>query len=514
MSKPFPRIAFDLLISLASALVLSGALAFFQAGIYLTSFLAAAVILWAGSFLCLLVWRFFKGGRTLAAIMLVTFFLRVTLGVYLQQSLPVIGFDTDVQNAGYVYSDAYTRDQQAYNIACTPGSLYTAVRAAGHTDQYGGLLFLSTLVYRLLSPDVARPLLITLLAALAMTLGAAFLYDAAKNRWGERVAVFSAWFLALYPEGVLLGSSQMREPFLIAFLCLGIWALFTWQDHKLSRSIVLILAMASAVLFSIPVGLLFTVCLLVLALVGWLSAQTMLKPRLLGWAALAVIALVSAYAGWKWLQPTLYYDAWLTQSSSGLIAMLLKGLGKQWTIPFVTAYGLAQPVLPAALTDVSLPIWMGLSIWRGLGWYIAIPFLLYGALALWRARPVKDKWQMLFVLIALVLWTVVSSARAGGDQWDNPRYRTIFLPFLAALAGWALDHALARRDAWLWRWVGVEVVFIGFFGAWYAARYDRWMTPMPFTTMVAWIVGLSLALIAGGWVWDALRRRKNRSVPK
>jgi hypothetical protein len=58
------------------------------------------------------------------------------------------------------------------------------------------------------------------------------------------------------------------------------------------------------------------------------------------------------------------------------------------------------------------------------------------------------------------------------------------------------------------------VVFIGFFGAWYAARYDRWMTPMPFTTMVAWIVGLSLALIAGGWVWDALRRRKNRSVPK
>ena len=507
MSKPFPRIAFDLLISLASALVLSGALAFFQAGIYLTSFLAAAVILWAGSFLCLLVWRFFKGGRTLAAIMLVTFFLRVTLGVYLQQSLPVIGFDTDVQNAGYVYSDAYTRDQQAYNIACTPGSLYTAVRAAGHTDQYGGLLFLSTLVYRLLSPDVARPLLITLLAALAMTLGAAFLYDAAKNRWGERVAVFSAWFLALYPEGVLLGSSQMREPFLIAFLCLGIWALFTWQDHKLSRSIVLILAMASAVLFSIPVGLLFTVCLLVLALVGWLSAQTMLKPRLLGWAALAVIALVSAYAGWKWLQPTLYYDAWLTQSSSGLIAMLLKGLGKQWTIPFVTAYGLAQPVLPAALTDVSLPIWMGLSIWRGLGWYIAIPFLLYGALALWRARPVKDKWQMLFVLIALVLWTVVSSARAGGDQWDNPRYRAVFLPLLALLAAWLAVHAQQKHSPWLMRIFVVVFVDVLLFTLWYLPRRGAWGLAMSFVSIVTVVGVFTLLFTAGCILYDRFRRK-------
>lgn len=507
MSKPFPRIAFDLLISLASALVLSAALAFLQAGIYLTSFLAAAVILWAGSFLCLLAWRFFKGGRTLAAIMLVTFLLRVTLGVYLQQSLPVIGFDTDVQNAGYVYSDAYTRDQQAYNIACTPGSLYTAVRAAGHTDQYGGLLFLSALVYRVLSPDVARPLLITLLAALAMTLGAAFLYDAAKNRWGERVAVFSAWFLALYPEGVLLGSSQMREPFLIAFLCLGIWALFTCQDHKWPRSIVFVLAMTSAVLFSIPVGLLFTICLLVLAQVGWLSAQTMLKPRLLGWAALTVIALVSAYAGWKWLQPTLYYDAWLTQSSSGLIAMLLKGLGKQWTIPFVTAYGLAQPVLPAALTDVSLPIWMGLSIWRGLGWYIAIPFLLYGALALWRARPVKDKWQMLFVLIALVLWTVVSSARAGGDQWDNPRYRAVFLPLLALLAAWLAVHAQQKHSPWLMRIFVVVFVDVLLFTLWYLPRRGAWGLAMSFVSIVAVVGVFTLLFTAGCILYDRFRRK-------
>jgi len=508
MSKSRHRIVIDLLISLAAALAISAGLAFFQPGLFLTSFLSAALILWMGFFLCIRAWRYFKGGRTLAVIMLVTFSLRLALGVFLHQSLPMIGFDTDVQNAGYVYSDAYTRDLQAFRIASTPGSLFAAVRSAGHTDQYGGLLFLSALVYRVLSPDVARPLLITLLAALAMTLGAAFLYAAARQRWGEKAAVFSTWFLALYPEGVLLGSSQMREPFLIAFLCLGLWALCTWQDHRLSRSIVFVLAMASAVLFSIPVGLLFTISLLVLALVGWLSAQTQLKPRLLGCAALAVITLASAYAGWKWLQPTLYYDAWLTQSSSGLIAMLLKGLGKQWVIPFVTAYGLAQPVLPAALTDVSLPVWMGLSIWRGLGWYIAIPFLLYGAVALWRAKPAKDKWQMLFLLIVLLLWTVVSSARAGGDQWDNPRYRAVFLPLLSLLAGWLAVHAQQKRSPWLWRTFVVVFIDVLLFTLWYLPRRGAWGLAMSFVNILTVVSAFSVLFVLGCLLLDRFRRRK------
>lgn len=509
MIKSLPRILIDLLLAISAALLLSAILSFFQPGFYLISFLSTSILLWVGFFLGLRAWRYFKGGRTLAVIMLVTFSLRLALGVFLHQSLPVIGFDTEVQNAGYVYSDAYTRDLQAFTIASAPGSLFAAVQNAGHTDQYGGLLLLSALVYRVLSPDVARPLLITMMAALAMTLGVAFLYAAARQRWGDKVAVFSAWFLALYPEGVLLGSSQMREPFLIGFLCLGIWALFTWLTHKLSRSIVFALAMASAVLFSIPVGLLFTVSLLVLALVGWLSGQTSRTPRLLGWATLAVITLASAYAGWKWLQPTLYYDAWLTQSSSGLIAMLLKGLGKQWTIPFVTAYGLAQPVLPAALTDVSLPVWMGLSIWRGLGWYIAIPFLLYGAVALWRAKPAKDKWQMIFLLIVLLLWMVVSSARAGGDQWDNPRYRAVLLPLLSLLAGWLAVYARQKPSLWLTRIFVLVFMDVLLFTLWYMPRRGAWGLAMSFVSILTVVSVVSVLFVAGCLLLDRFRCKKN-----
>ena len=74
--------------------------------------------------------------------------------------------------------------------------------------------------------------------------------------------------------------------------------------------------------------------------------------------------------------------------------------------------------------------------------------------------------------------------------------------------GWALDWALARRDAWLGRFLLVEAIFLGFFSQWYFIRYYTQGVKMDIFQMLAWIVGLSALVLAGGWVWDLLRKRR------
>jgi hypothetical protein len=59
--------------------------------------------------------------------------------------------------------------------------------------------------------------------------------------------------------------------------------------------------------------------------------------------------------------------------------------------------------------------------------------------------------------LACVVWILISSARAGGDQWDNPRYRTIFLPWLALICAWGWDYARRMKNPWLWRILVVKV---------------------------------------------------------
>ena len=74
--------------------------------------------------------------------------------------------DTPVQNAGYVYSDAFERDQIAYMKAFperwddfNPGD-FTGM------DQYGGMTAISVGIYRLFSADVQRPLLLIYLCSI------------------------------------------------------------------------------------------------------------------------------------------------------------------------------------------------------------------------------------------------------------------------------------------------------------------------------------------------------------
>jgi hypothetical protein len=119
---------------------------------------------------------------------------------------------------------------------------------------------------------------------------------------------------------------------------------------------------------------------------------------------------------------------------------------------------------------------------------------------------------LLWLALATIAWLVISAVRAGGDQWDNPRYRAIFLVWQVLLAGYALFFRKDKGDPWLWRFLAVEVVFLAFFTEWYISRYSAIpIGRLYFWEMVAWITGLGIFILAGGWFWDLWRKRK-RSV--
>jgi hypothetical protein len=136
------------------------------------------------------------------------------------------------------------------------------------------------------------------------------------------------------------------------------------------------------------------------------------------------------------------------------------------------AYGLARPVLPAAVAEpAESALWKTIAVIRSAGWYALAPFLVYAFFSIWKERDPEKRRRAAWLVLDVVLWLMIASARGGGDATDNPRYRVMFIPWMALLAAWAVDWALAHRDAWLWRWILVEVIFLSFFTNWYFSRY-------------------------------------------
>lgn len=502
----------DTLLSLVTALVISLVTALFQPKPFFNAWYGTWLLLWLSLFLGLKVWRFFQGGRLLAALLLVAFFVRVFLGFFIYIALPQIGFDKDVENAGYAYSDAYLRDTQAFEWARGDEPLYRIFSSEDTADQYGGLQFLSASLYRYFSVDEPRPMFTTILGALVMSVGLAFLHDALKRRWGAQVALVAAWFYALYPEGVLLGSAQMREPFLIGFFCIAFWAVVTWREKTGEKLLYFILPMAASLLMSLPFGMILAGMLLLFGFIDWLSEQTAPRTRKVGFILLAFAALAALVAGWMWVKPTIYYDAFMTRANSGFVTVLMERMAERWHIPLITFYGFTQPFLPGALTDPSLPFWRSTAIIRALGWWFVIPFMLYGFFAVWKARPRADRWGLVFIVLALSAWILVSSIRAGGDLWDNPRYRSLLIPWFALLVGWCWQHMRQGHLAWFLRWVAVELLFFTVFFLWYLHRYLVIKNYLDFFDMIRIIVAGSALIILSGLLWEGYKWLKKRKV--
>ncbi|MBM3120930.1 MAG: hypothetical protein FJZ97_01930 [Chloroflexi bacterium] len=491
----------------AAAVAVSLVLAVLDArGDLLRAWLAYGVVAILSAALLLLAWDRLgrEAPRAVLAAMLVALGLRLAIGVTLMRVLPVAGYPTDPQRAGYVYWDAFKRDTDAWNISRMPDPIAGLLAARAVSDQYMGMAAFSAGTYALLSPDAHRPLLMIEFAALASALAVLFTWAFGRALLGDDVGRLAAWGVALYPEAVLLGSSQMREPFLIACFAAGLYGFARERQGGRRAGIAW---MAAAVLLALPLSPPFA-----LTLVGILVGASLWEGRssgrgrpsvLIGAALLALAALVLMSLAWSAIEDlsglgagallswwARVSDTWrmsLLIETSPIIGFFLEMFPDWAQMPAITAYGLLLPLLPAALADAGNPAWWTIAVYRALGWTALIPFLLAGALLVHRTRNWKSIQGFLVIIIAAS--ALVAATRASSLQWDNPRYRAVLLTAQMVLAAWVWLESKRSGDPWLKRIAWIEVADLALVMLWYAGRY--WGLPQ---------IGLARTLIGLGVV--------------
>ena len=256
-------------------------------------------------------------------------------------------------------------------MATSSEPLMTAFQNQFDSDQYGGLLSLSAAVYRYLSPDVHRPLLILIMAAFAGAVGIPFLYKAVKERWGKRPALIAGWIMVLYPESIMLGGSEMREPFLLALISILFWAVLSWK--KIHGCLV-----GGCGQLAVPVPFLVAGGCgggrgdggLVLA--GLCHCLVEYPLAVLGWGTVGVASVLLAVLSWEWLHGSASYDTSLVEQSSGMVELIMNTISHAYRIP-LTLSGLAQPVLPAAWSTLPTRLHRlspSCARWDGTCWHL------------------------------------------------------------------------------------------------------------------------------------------------
>ncbi|HEX9838936.1 MAG TPA: hypothetical protein VGA72_06295 [Anaerolineales bacterium] len=533
------------------SLGLSTLLALSQAGNWLTGFLGFSVLVFLGLSALVSSVRWASGGKILAWIVGLAFVLRLAGGVATYMLLPIYGYSDADDQAGYVFTDAHRRDDQAWELASSERPILDAFSSKYASDQYGGLLTLSAFVYRYLSPDTQRPLMLILLSALVAALGVPFLWRAANQAFGEKVAWASTWIFALYPDSVLLGGSAMREPYLMTFSAFALWGFVdgfhraerseplgehsrhspAWSETTPGAGVHLAQVQVSGwswlglgllgMLLVSPVVALVT--LIIFA--GWIlftsergniSWKTVLILGIIFVAGLFFLSSSLNRSGEfdstsplhvinDWLRLAVKWDAYQLERESGWVQKLFDEMPEWMRLPFIAIYGTLQDVLPAALIVPTEFIWKVIYVARSLGWYLLLPMLVlaFVAAAGERSGKLRNLWMWLSLLVWI--WILLAALRAGGDKWDNPRYRTILFLWQSIVAGYVWVWWRETRSFWFRRVLACEVVFLLVFTQWYGSRYLYWGGQLPFAVMVAVIVGLWMVILGIGWWQDKKR---------
>ncbi|HET7144053.1 MAG TPA: hypothetical protein VFI68_08550 [Anaerolineales bacterium] len=470
--------------------------------------------------------------KILPLMVILAFGVRFVGGVVTYLALPDYGYvDDEDQSAGFVYTDAHRRDAQAWDLASSEDPILDAFSKNYAYDQYGGLLAFSAFVYRYLSPDAHRPLMLVLLSAFMAALGLPFLWKAVGQQWGAKVVIAVGWIYALYPESLLLGGSAMREPYLWAFSAFVLWGFVDWggfdmplekRSGLLNHQVLLWLGLGVAgMLLVSPIVALVTLVILA----GWVYF-TSERGRISWWmiSTVVIVFIVGLFllssglnrsgnlgggAPFRvinnFVREAVKWDVYKLERSSGKVQRLFEQMPEELRLPFVTVYGIFQPVLPATFVEPTMFIWRIIGILRALGWYAMLPALILSFIA--AAGQGSEKERKLFIWLSLAVWgwILITALRGGGDQWDNPRYRAILFLWQAILAGNVWVWWRETKNAWVLRVLVMEGVFLLVFGQWYASRYLSLGPQVPFIQMMAIILSL-WALI---FLWGIYRDRKN-----
>jgi hypothetical protein len=459
-----------LILAMPAGALLGAVMAALSPGSFWAGWLAAALLFIFGLLALLSAWNWAGRGRALGWMIALAFLLRLAVGVGLSYALPEWGYSKPEQQAGYLFKDAYNRDREAWNLAQSDKPLWASFRQEFVTDQYGGVLALSALVYRYISPDAQRPFLILILGALTVAFGLPFLVQAVRLRWPVRAAVLAGWIYVLYPDAIFFTSAQMREPFLIGLGAVAFWAVLALNRRSPAAWLALVASLLLMAVISSRVAAAVTGFLALLFLIEHVMGRQGRRWQAAGWLGFAAGILLLLAFSWDWFHSSTSWDISLTQSDSGWIAKLIEeaadvtGISRERLGPLVViTYGLARPVLPAAIAEpAESALWKTIVILRSVGWYGLAPFIVYALFTVWKEASAENRRRAIWLALMVMLWVLIASARGGGDATDNPRYRVLFIPWLALLAAWAVDWALTHRDAWIWRWILVEVIFLAF----------------------------------------------------
>jgi 4-amino-4-deoxy-L-arabinose transferase-like glycosyltransferase len=363
------------------------------------------------------------------------------------------------------------------------------------------------------------------LTASFSSLAILFTWAFARRLWNERVAGLAAWVLALFPDAIILGSSQMREAFLMTLVAAALYGLVRYrQDRKWSGLVWLFFGLVLMMPFSPPIAGVFLVVIIVIAISmeGW---QLFRQPRF--WIILAGIAVVAGLGIWLaweriapdgisnpislvswWFQQSARWQAHFVKRSSPLIRKIFKTTPVWSHTMILMGYGVVQPFLPGALLDQGIPIWKGIAIWRSIGWTVILPFLIVAPFLLWDQRERRK----LTLGLTFVVWMaiLIASLRSGGDLWDNPRYRVVFISLMVAMVAWVWYSQRDGRNPWLLRSViGLGIILAWFF-PWYLQRNSLINWPI---TDVFKTLGLGITSVFLVYVWIFVRGR-SKKVPK
>lgn len=446
------------------------------------------------------------------------FLARFGLGWFAFNYLPTIESGSEPQQTGYLFYDAFHRDAQAFELGASERPLWSAFSQKYSSDQYGGMLWFLALIYRVSSVG-HQPLLPLAIIALIGAASVFFFYAASVEYFSKKTALITTAFFALYPESVLLGSSQMREPLLITLAAVSL-ALFVKIDRKDPSVWKFALAiLLTALAISPGIAVLYLIIVGAWFVIDRLGENVDIKKILFfgaGFVGLLILSTALLIFSWEkigagtgfgvlgeWVRRTTAYNAYLLKQSSGIVQVVVGSLPSFFVLPFVIVYGSIQPVLPAVFFEPGEIFWKVVGSFRAIGWYTILPLFLSFPFIFDLKRVSNYDKKRIFVFLITLGWILFAAARGGGDQWDNPRYRTILLPFILFVAAHTWESAQQKPNVWLKKILWIEISSLLVFTHWYSWRYTGFGFNLGIRNTI--VIAILTAIMIG--LGDSLHRK-------